>query len=115
MHKDIKDRYVSLLRSVDNQTAQLRGAELIITDEYIYMDAYAVLAALYMSENDCLVGFVPLRGTEMNTVPEFYFYLRADLVRWSGLTDEELAELIRFNDELEMDFISIANAIDGWE
>jgi len=118
MHKDIQERYVSLLRSVAADStpydmAQLREAELVVTEGATYMDAYAILASLYMAENDCLIGFVPVRGRDSG-IAEFYFYPRVDLIQWAGLTDEELTELIRLNDELELNFAEIAATVGRW-
>ena len=83
----------------------------MVTDDYTYMDAYAILASLFMAENDCLIGFVPVRGRETG-VAEFYFYPRVDLLHWSGLTDAELTTLINWNDVGEWSFIEIAELIE---
>ena len=77
------------------------------------MDAYAILASLYMAENDGLIGFVPVhRQVCLSAAPEFYFYLRDELIRWSGLTDNDLNDLITWNDVMELSFAEIADQIE---
>ena len=106
MKTDIREQFVELLRSAD-PADQCVLAECICTPRKTFLDAYGVLATLFMTVEDLLVGFVPLR----NNPNEYFFLTRTEVLGWSGLTSDELTQLIDWNDS-GLTFAEIADRIE---
>jgi hypothetical protein len=113
---EIRRLFVHELRHTDLK--QVIGTEMTMTPTGAAVDAYGLLASLWLGEVpltsppmlSAFVGFVPMG----RNATEFYFYPRAELLAWSGLSDEELTLLITWNDS-GVTFDEIADAIEnGW-
>lgn len=109
MKPEIKAQFVHNLRVT--RVPQVTDAELVIFPHSARtqgIDAWGVLCALSP-------WFASIRR-EHDSETNFFHTEREAILKWSGLTLEELDELIEANDILGLSFSQIADMIEGeWD
>lgn len=110
MTPEVREMYVAALRYAHRGgVPKVTGMEMYKMGLTEAFDAFAILCGVHAITQHPSVTFVPMRGNPNS----FFYFPRADVLVWSGITENQIEELIEMNDVLGLSFAEIADTVES--